>query len=238
MSSVMFGAPQDWPSQDLIGYSEEFGEQQVLTGYAAGVFPMPLAPESPMGWWSPMWRGIFPVGRLRVTRSLRKMVRRYTTTTDQAFDEVLARCAAPDRPDGWIDERIAAVYRRLHQQGVVHSVEVWDAQRRLVGGLYGVRLRGLFAGESMFHDAELGRDASKVALLRLQLELLACQVVLLDTQWLTGHLASLGAMQVSRQRYLELLGEALSQLGHPWPGPRELSGNRLLALWDEATPHA
>ena len=92
---------------------------------------------------------------------------RYTTTVDRAFPDVLAACADPKRPDGWIDDRIAFAYTALHQAGYVHSVETWDSDGRLVGGLYGVHQGGMFAGESMFHHSELGRDASKVALLRL-----------------------------------------------------------------------
>lgn len=216
----LFGPESEWPRQDLIAFSEEFDAYLALAAYRSGVFPMPLLEgdhPTDMGWWSPMHRGILPVGGLRVSRSLRKTARRYTTTVDVAFDEVMARCADPSREGGWITDGVVEVYRYFHQRGVAHSVETWDAAGRLVGGLYGVNVGGLFSGESMFHDHELGRDASKVALVRLVQELgrgiepdLRDQVRLLDIQWLTPHLASLGAVEVSRSDYLARLERVLS----------------------------
>lgn len=206
MRSTIFGDPATWPEGDLIGVSEEFDAALTVEAYLAGVFPMPV--DKLMGWWSPGLRGILPLDGLKVSRSLRKSARRYTTTLNVAFDEVLARCADPNRPLGWIDERIAGVYRQLHRLGVAHSVETWDADGHLVGGLYGVHLKGLFAGESMFHTPE-GRDASKVALLRLVEVLRENGASLLDVQWITPHLASLGAVEVTRDEYLALLDEAL-----------------------------
>lgn len=221
MLAHVFGPSAQWPDQDLVAFSDEFDEQLAVAAYCSGVFPMPLHEadfESVMGWWSPVERGILPLESLRVTRSLRKTARRYTTTLDAAFERVLAACGDPSRPDGWIDDDIRRVYTSLFGQGVVHSVETWDQQGRLVGGLYGVALGGLFAGESMFHDHELGRDASKVALMRLVAELRrgsapGVQGVpatrLLDVQWRTEHLASLGVVEVPRVDYLHLLDEAL-----------------------------
>ncbi|RRD46200.1 leucyl/phenylalanyl-tRNA--protein transferase [Tessaracoccus sp. OH4464_COT-324] len=206
MRSTIFGDPATWPEGDLIGVSEEFDAALTVEAYLAGVFPMPV--DKLMGWWSPGLRGILPLDGLKVSRSLRKSARRYTTTLNVAFDEVLTRCADPNRPLGWIDERIAGVYRQLHRLGVAHSVETWDADGHLVGGLYGVHLKGLFAGESMFHTPE-GRDASKVALLRLVEVLRENGASLLDVQWITPHLASLGAVEVTRDEYLALLDEAL-----------------------------
>lgn len=216
-----FGDPAEWPEQDLIGFSHAFDAEITLLAYAEGVFPMPvgwgdLADE--MGWWSPTERGILLPEAVRVTRSLRKTAKRYRVTVDSAFDEVLARCGDPSRPDGWIDERIVEVYTQLHERGFAHSVECWDAEDRLVGGLYGLALGGLFAGEFMFHDPERGRDASKVALVEL------CRILtadgrprLIDVQWLTDHLASLGAMEVPREEYLELLPSVLGLPGAEWP---------------------
>ncbi|MDO5533533.1 MAG: leucyl/phenylalanyl-tRNA--protein transferase [Propionibacteriaceae bacterium] len=211
--SGVFGPESSWPDQDLIALSAEFDPDLVVAAYAAGVFPMPL-PESgwpdAMGWWSPVHRGILPLDDLRITRSLRKSVRRYTVTVDAAFEDVVARCADPRRPSGWIDGRIVEVYSALHHAGVVHSVEAWTPAGDLAGGLYGVSLRGLFAGESMFHDPVIGRDASKVALLGLAAVLDdGVEGRLLDVQWVTDHLETLGAVEVDRVDYLRLLGEAL-----------------------------
>lgn len=207
MRSQIFGDPALWPEQDLIGVSEEFDEELALEAYLAGVFPMPI--EGMMGWWSPLERGVLPLDGLRITRSLRKMTRRYVTTVDAAFDEVLRRCADPARDGGWIDDHITDVYLRLHERGAAHSVEAWTPDGDLAGGLYGVHLGGFFAGESMFHDPVVGRDASKVALVTLVDILRDTGVALLDVQWLTPHLASLGAVEVPRDEYLRLLDTAL-----------------------------
>lgn len=226
----MFGRPESWPQRDLIGYSDEFDAALAFEGYRSGVFPMPISRRE-MGWWSPVERGLLPVNGLRVTRSLSKMVKRYVTTTDAAFDQVLARCADPSREGAWIDTRIAAAYRRLAQAGWAHSVEVWDEAGTLVGGLYGVHIGGLFAGESMFHDRLLGRDASKTALIRLALELDAAGVGLLDVQWLTEHLGSLGAYEVPRSEYLRRLSRVLDLPTAPWPVRDPMPGADLLAAW-------
>lgn len=226
----VFGAPESWPHSDLIGFSEEFDPALALVAYRCGVFPMPL--DERMGWWSPLKRGVLPLDGLRISKSLRKTAARYTTTIDQAFPEVLAACSDPKRADGWIDDRIAFAYTALHQAGYVHSVETWDEKGRLVGGLYGVQVGGLFAGESMFHDSELGRDASKVALLRLVAELRGVQVKLLDVQWRTPHLATLGVIEVSRREYLSKLSNAL---GYPsrssWGRDRIWGSRQLLAAY-------
>ena len=216
----LFGPEGEWPRQDLIAFSEEFDAYLALAAYRSGVFPMPLLEgdhPTDMGWWSPMQRGILPLGQFRISRSLRKSARRYTTTVDVAFDEVMARCADPGRDGGWITDGVVGVYRYFHQRGVAHSVETWDATGRLVGGLYGVSVGGLFSGESMFHDDEGGRDASKVALVRLVQELTrgvdptrVDEVRLLDVQWLTAHLATLGAIEVPRTTYLTRLDGVLS----------------------------
>lgn len=226
MLAHIFGPEESWPHQDLIGFSEEFDAGLVMAAYSSGVFPMPLNDSGfsgQMGWWSPVRRGVIELDRLRVSRSLRKMAKRYLTSVDVAFDQVIRHCADPSRPYGWIDEDIVKVYTQLHESGQVHSVETWDDEGRLVGGLYGVSLGGLFAGESMFHDPELGRDASKVAMLRLVEELRARpdHTALLDVQWLTDHLASLGATRISRREYLRRLSVALDRPDTKWPVPRE-----------------
>jgi len=193
----------------------------VLQAYRSGVFPMPL-PRTHWGqeltWWSPMRRGVLPLYSFHATRSMRQSARRFTTTVDQAFPAVIRGCADPSRPNGWIDKTIERLFTQLHHKGFVHSVETWDAEHRLVGGLYGVSLGGLFAGESMFHDPEFGRDASKVALMRL-VDVLSdayAEVRVIDTQWLTPHLASLGALEIDRDEYLALLDELLDVPEPDW----------------------
>ncbi len=175
---------------------------------------MPLGDGGNVAWWSPVERAVLPLTGLRVTRSLRQSVKRFTTTVDVAFDDVVANCADPAREGGWIDDDIVAAYSRLHQLGWAHSVEVWRGSD-LVGGLYGVAVGGLFAGESMFHHAS---DASKVALVAL-VELLSDGEPhrLLDVQWATPHLRTLGVVEVPRRDYLRLLRRALAvPLPAPW----------------------
>ena len=210
-----FGSPAQWREDDLIGVSRDFDAGLAIAAYASGVFPMP-APGGLMGWYSPLRRGVLPLDGLRVSRSLRKMLGRYEIRTDTAFDAVLAGCADRRRPNGWIDDRIRRVYRQLHRQGVVHSVEAWTAGGELAGGLYGVSVGGLFAGESMFHRPDIGRDASKVALVALVDRLREAGETgrLLDVQWVTPHLASLGVVEISRAEYLKRLAVAL-----PLPSP-------------------
>lgn len=230
MLGTLFGRPEQWPQRDLIGYSDEFDAALALEGYRCGVFPMPLnGPE--MGWWSPMERGLLPVYGLRVPRSLRRSAAHYSTTVDTAFDEVVRRCADPARNGAWIDSRISKAYRELAEAGWAHSVEVWDRDGALVGGLYGVHLGGLFAGESMFHDATRGRDASKTALIRLCLELDGRGVQLLDVQWLTEHLGTLGAYEVPRSAYLRRLSSAVELPTRNWEPGLRLRGAELTSTW-------
>ncbi len=195
------------PGADVLGVGADLEPGTLLAAYRAGLFPMHLD-ERTLGWWSPDPRGILPVDGMRVTRSLRQSARRFAVTADRAFDEVLAGCG--DRPEGqrWINDDMVVAYQRLHRLGWAHSVEVWQGDA-LVGGLYGVEVGGLFAGESMFHRA---RDASKVALLALVERLrTAGGARLLDVQWATDHLMSLGAIDIPRPDYLRILGAALAE---------------------------
>lgn len=212
-----FGPPDRWRPHDLIAVSAEFDPALVLAAYRSGAFPMPAGRR--MGWYSPIVRGVLPLDGLRVSRSLRKMLPRYQVRTDTAFDQVLAGCADRRRPGGWIDDRIERVYRGLHRAGVVHSVEAWTDDGRLAGGLYGVSLGGLFAGESMFHRDDIGRDASKVALVALVERLRDAGVAgrLLDVQWATPHLISLGVVEINRADYLARLEQALRLPPPAWP---------------------
>jgi leucyl/phenylalanyl-tRNA--protein transferase len=190
----------------IVGVGADLEPGTLLEAYRQGLFPMPLgAARGPMAWWSPDPRGIVPLDGLRVTRSWRRATARFEVRVDTAFTEVVAACADPDRPGAWINRDVAVAYGRLHELGWAHSVEVWD-EDGLAGGLYGVAVDGLFAGESMFHHRT---DASKVALAAL-VELLTEDGAarLLDVQWATDHLRTLGAVEVPRGRYLELLAEA------------------------------
>jgi leucyl/phenylalanyl-tRNA--protein transferase len=177
----------------------------LLAAYRCGLFPMPLGRR--LAWWSPEPRGIIPLDGLVVSRSLRRSCRRFEVTFGNAFREVIAACADPRRPGSWINRDMQAAYCRLHELGWAQSVEAWNAEGKLVGGLYGVAIGGFFAGESMFHCE---RDASKVCLVALVGALRRGGARLLDVQWVTPHLASLGAVGVSRARYLALLKDAVA----------------------------
>ncbi len=190
----------------MVGVGADLEPGTLLHAYRHGVFPMPLGVRGPIGWWSPDPRGILPLDRLVVSRSLRRSCARYEVRVDSSFAEVIDACADPGRDGGWITPSIRAAYVRLHELGWVHSVEAWDDDG-LAGGLYGVAIGGLFAGESMFHRRT---DASKVALVALVEHLRAeCSGRLLDVQWPTEHLASLGVVAVARVRYVELLATAI-----------------------------
>ena len=179
----------------------------ILAAYRAGLFPMPFRRRR-LGWWSPVERGIIPLDGLRVSRSLRRSTSRYEVTVDRAFRTVTARCAAIRREGGWITPAFLSAYSHLHDLGWTHSVEAWTPDGELAGGLYGVAIGGFFAGESMFHTAV---DASKVALVALVERMRRSGMTLLDVQWVTPHLASLGATAVPRPTYLSLLGAALAE---------------------------
>jgi leucyl/phenylalanyl-tRNA--protein transferase len=199
----------DGDGDDLVGLGADLEPGTLLAAYRHGLFPMP-ADDRTTGvlWWSPVERGVLPLDGLRVSRSLRQSVRRTEIRVDTVFDAVIRACADPDRDGSWIDEQIVEAYTRLHQLGWAHSVEAWQ-DGELVGGLYGVAVGGLFAGESMFHRV---RDASKVALVGL-VGLLRDEHAdrrLLDVQWSTPHLASLGVVTVPRPSYLRMLGDAVA----------------------------
>lgn len=207
-SPWLFADPDDDRYDDLVGLGADLEPGTLLAAYRRGLFPMPgERRRDPLLWFCPVRRGILPLGGLRVSKSLRRSCRRFEIRVDTAFDEVVAACADPRRPQGWIDDRIREAYGALHRLGWAHSVEAWR-EGRLVGGLYGVAIGGLFAGESMFHHET---DASKVALVGL-VELLRDEYAdtrLLDVQWSTPHLASLGVVEVDRPVYLAMLRTAL-----------------------------
>lgn len=178
----------------------------LLAAYRQGFFPMAIDGE--IRWFSPRERGIIPLDGFHVPRRLGRVLRqgRFEVVVDRTFEDVVAACASRPGSDGtWIDAEIAASYAALHRAGFAHSVETWR-QGELVGGLYGVTLRGAFFGESMFHRVT---DASKVALAWLVERLRARGYSLLDVQWVTPHLARLGAVAVRRARYRALLAAAM-----------------------------
>jgi leucyl/phenylalanyl-tRNA--protein transferase len=192
----------------VVGIGADLEPGTLLAAYRSGLFPMPVgdAGREVLAWWSPDPRGVLPLDGLVVSRSLRRSCRRYTVTVDTCFEAVVDACADPGRPGRWITPEMRDAYVRLHELGWASSVETWSPEGDLVGGLYGVGIDRFFAGESMF---SLATDASKVALVGLVERLRTAGVVLLDVQWTTPHLRSLGAVDVPRDRYLELLAAAL-----------------------------
>jgi leucyl/phenylalanyl-tRNA---protein transferase len=202
--------PVEGASEDgVLAFGADLEPGTLLAAYRAGVFPMPLTGVREMTWFSPDPRGIVPLGEFRPSRSLRRSARRFTVTADTAFAAVIAGCADRRRPGAWITKEVRAAYERLHALGWAHSVEVWDEAGTLAGGLYGVEIGGLFAAESKFH---VRTDASKVALAALVARLrVAGGARLLDVQWTTPHLISLGARDVPRPEYLRLLRAALDE---------------------------
>ncbi|MEQ4206487.1 leucyl/phenylalanyl-tRNA--protein transferase [Actinopolymorpha sp. B9G3] len=222
-----FPSPEVAGTGDLIGQGADLEPATILAAYRQGIFPMPVRRSGAMTWWSPAQRGILPLDGLAVSRSLRRSCRRYVIRINTVFDEVVAACADPGRPGGWISPEIIRAYERLHQLGWAHSVEAWTPEGQLAGGLYGLAIGGFFGGESMFHRQT---DASKVALVGL-VELLAAggdaERRLLDLQWRTPHLASLGAVEVPRATYLELLDQSLKLPPPPaFGGPRDRDHDR------------
>lgn len=190
----------------------ELEPELVLRAYAMGVFPMAdhRAAES-VYWVEPKLRGVMPLDGFHLSRSLRKTILsdRFRVTADQAFPQILQLCAesAVDRPDTWISGPIERVFTELHRRGFAHSIECWEGDR-LAGGLYGLALGRAFFGESMVTRV---RDASKVAFAHLVARLKAGGFALLDCQFQTGHLASLGAVEIPRDNYVALLGAALGE---------------------------
>jgi leucyl/phenylalanyl-tRNA--protein transferase len=211
----------------------EITPEVLLKAYACGIFPMAENAEDPTLYWiEPEQRGIFPLDHFHVPARLARTVRsdRFTVAINRDFDAVIDGCAEPKlgRSRTWINARIRSLYRKLHERGHCHSVEVYDGDH-LVGGLYGVSLGGVFFGESMFHRA---RDASKIALIHLVARLKAGNYRLLDTQFVTDHLKIFGAIEVPRRQYHKLLEEALTgetDFG-ALPLDRPVTGAEALAL--------
>jgi len=204
---------------------ERFSVEDLIGCYRRGVFPMADARHDRRVFLvDPARRGVIPLGALRVSRRLARTVRsdRFAVRVDTAFEAVVTACAAPreGRMETWINEPIQRMCAALFERGIAHSVEAWHDER-LVGGLYGIALGGAFFGESMF---SIERDASKVALVHLVARLTAGGYRLLDTQFMTEHLARLGAEEISRAEYMHRLAEALAARSDFWRLDRQAGG--------------
>jgi leucyl/phenylalanyl-tRNA---protein transferase len=204
----------------------------LLRAYSIGLFPMAESATDPnLFWIDPEARGIFPLDKMIISKKLARLVRsdRFEVRVDHDFRAVIDACAAASegREKTWINERIKDLYGRLFELGHVHTIESWQ-EGELVGGVYGVSLGAAFFGESMFHRRT---DASKVALVHLAARLNAGNYRLLDTQFVTPHLESLGAVEVSKDIYRTMLSEAVAQTADFWPWPRGqiVSGQEALA---------
>ena len=199
--------------EDMIAIGADLEPSTLIEAYRTGYFPMPMGRRR-IGWFSPNPRGVLFPGGLQISRSLRRSLRRFHFTTDRAFDDVIRACGDPSRPQGWINHDIKRAYTALHHLGFAHSVEAWDDEG-LAGGLYGVQIGGLFAGESMFHRRT---DASKAALVHLVSIQGARPTSLIDVQWQTPHLGSLGIEAIDRAEYATRLRKAAVLEPPEWPG--------------------
>jgi leucyl/phenylalanyl-tRNA--protein transferase len=221
--------------------ASEITPEVLLRAYACGIFPMAESADDPTLFWvEPEMRGVIPLDGFRVSSRLARTVRSdaFTVTVDTAFKAVIAGCAAPaaGREDTWINKRIRELYGGLHALGHCHSVEVWQ-DGDLAGGLYGVNLGRAFFGESMFHRV---RDASKVALVHLVARLIAGGFELLDTQYVTEHLKTFGAIEIPRRRSTSLLDKATK--GPPGnfarlPADKPMPGTEVLEIISARSGH-
>ncbi len=197
-------APVD--DSDIVALGADLEPGTLLAAYRLGLFPMPFDRRR-IAWFSPDPRGIMPLDGLHVSRSLRRSVGRFSVRMDTDFTSVMRACGDPRRAGAWINRPFIEAYTRLHGLGWAHSIEIYAPDSdTLVGGLYGVRIGRLFAGESMFHRTT---DASKVALVHTVEWLRSTDATLFDVQWTTPHLASLGAVDITRAEYLERLADAV-----------------------------
>ncbi len=197
----------------LVGVGGDLRPATLVRAYADGVFPW-FSPGDPILWWSPDPRGVFDLGRIHVSRSLARTIKagKFRVTVNQAFRQVIEACATTRTDGTWITDEMIEAYTDLHAVGAAHSVETWlpgmDGGWQLAGGIYGVAVGGLFAGESMFHRAT---DASKVALVALTDRLRARGFTLFDTQMVTDHTATMGAVEIPRAEYLARLAAAAAK---------------------------
>ena len=204
-SSWVFPPADSADEYGVVGVGADLEPETILAAYSQGLFPMPLEPNGPIAWWSPDPRAIMPLD-MHVSRSLKRSMKKFHFTINESFIEVMEACANPDRPHGWIDNQVLAAYTELHQLGWAHSVETRNEDGKLVGGVYGIGVGRLFAGESMFHHET---DASKAALVHLTMTRRENGITLFDVQWMTPHLSSLGAIDLPRTEYLRRLEAAV-----------------------------
>lgn len=201
----LFDAPDDGP----IAMGADLEPGTLIEAYRHGMFPMPMGRRN-LAWFSPDPRGVLFPTQVHVSRSLRRSMRHFEIRIDTAFDEVVEGCADKRRPHGWIDKSIKTAYGRLHEMGWAHSVEVF-VDDELAGGLYGIAIGGLFAAESKFHRVT---DASKAAVVALCRIMSCTEGSLIDVQWATPHLETLGVVEIPRSRYLSML-DSLTRLPTP-----------------------
>ncbi|MFF1819075.1 leucyl/phenylalanyl-tRNA--protein transferase [Kribbella sp. NPDC058245] len=192
---------------DVVAGGADLRPGTVLAAYRQGLFPMPDH-RSSLLWWSPVDRGVIEVAGYRPTRTVRRARAKFEIRVNTAFDQVIRACADPRRTGAWIDRDIIASYTELHRLGWVHSVEAWDGDE-LAGGLYGVAIGGLFAGESMFHHKTDGSKAAVAGLIELLDDEYAEERVF-DIQWVTDHLATMGAISIPREDYVRRVRGALA----------------------------
>jgi leucyl/phenylalanyl-tRNA--protein transferase len=198
-----FPDPRTAPADGPLAWGGDLHVETLMEAYREGIFPWP-AEDGSIWWWSPDPRAVIAADGLHLSRSLRRTLRRgaFHCTSDMAFADVIAACAHRPGEGTWITPEMRAAYLRLHHHGVAHSVEVWNRDDELVGGLYGVAAGALFCGESMFHRAS---DASKVAMVATMRVLQRCGFALLDVQLPTAHLEAMGAITIDRDLFLDLV---------------------------------
>lgn len=207
---TQFPSPDTASEEGLVAVGGDITTVRVLSAYRQGIFPW-YSEDQPVLWWSPEPRAILYPDRIKISRSLKKTLRKkgFQVTADQAFSEVIEACAGPriQSPGGgtWITDEMKQTYTHLHQLGYGHSIEIWRAEK-LVGGLYGLSLGSAFFGESMFSHTP---DASKIALVHLAKYALNNGIAFIDCQLPTEHLTSMGAVNISRKEYLSILQEAI-----------------------------
>ena len=190
----------------------QVNEETILKGYSQGIFPMSESFDDPNIYWiNPKKRGIIPINNFKISKSLKKLIKKkkFKITINKKFKEVIYNCAkkTKDRPSTWINKEIIRLYSNLHKINHAHSIEAWH-DKKLVGGLYGVTLGSAFFGESMFSNIS---NASKICLIYLIANLKIKNFSLLDTQFINPHLKNLGAVEVTRKKYLEILEDSLSK---------------------------
>ncbi len=209
-NELIFPDPFEADESGLLAVGGDLNVDRLILAYSQGIFPW-FNPEDPIMWWSPAWRPIFIPGEMKVSKSLRRTIRKniFEIRMDTAFEEVMRACGdlRKDKEGTWISEEMIESYSLLHKMGYAHSVEAWQ-DNQLVGGLYGVALGKAFFGESMFHKVN---DASKVAFYALHQNLKAWGFEFIDSQVSNPHLESLGSMEIHRTVFMDMLAQAVKK---------------------------